>query len=197
MAAQMPDSQELRTCLIHSPPGQQPPAVSLELHHQVCDAQISLLLKVSKYSSSEEDLGLTNPEQSRIQLKGFDHLLTSFLAIHESLRDDIGCKEFISLPELLEGDPVGESLATDSDSFQDTIAPQLVKNKRSVDLSSLLLVVGNDTTDKVRVGVSECYHQLGELLLVQLGHGTEHALPGDTAKLGVCHSLLGHAHNLS
>ena len=40
-------------------------------------------------------------------------------------------------------------------------------------------------------------HELGELLLVELGHGPEHPLSRHPPKLGVCHGLLGHPHNLS
>lgn len=40
------------------------------------------------------------------------------------------------------------------------------------------LVVGNDAADKIGVGVPQRGHQLGQLLLVQLAHGAEHALLG-------------------
>lgn len=42
----------------------------------------------------------------------------------------------------------------------------------------LLLMVGDDATDKVGVGVPQGSHQLGQLLLVQLSYCSEHALPG-------------------
>ena len=72
----------------------------------------------------------------------------------------------------------------------------MIKHEGGVDLSSLLLVVGDDAADKVGVGVAQGDHQLRELLLVELGHCPEHPLPCHPAKLGVRHSLLGHAHNL-
>jgi len=40
--------------------------------------------------------------------------------------------------KLLEKHPVGETLSTDSDSFQHTITPQLVQHKMGSDLASLL-----------------------------------------------------------
>ena len=42
----------------------------------------------------------------------------------------------------------------------------------------LLLVVGDNTADKVGVGVPQCGHELGERLLVELAHRAEHALLG-------------------
>ena len=57
-------------------------------------------------------------------------------------------------------------------------------------------MVGDDAADKVGVGVVEGDHELVQLLLVQLGDGPEHALPGDAPELGVRHGLLGHTHDL-
>lgn len=42
----------------------------------------------------------------------------------------------------------------------------------------LLLVVRDDTTDKVGIGVPQSGHEVTQLLLIQLTHGTEHTLPG-------------------
>lgn len=39
-------------------------------------------------------------------------------------------------------------------------------------------MVGDDTADKVGVGVPQGGHELGERLLVELSHGTKHALFG-------------------
>lgn len=39
-------------------------------------------------------------------------------------------------------------------------------------------MVGDDATNKVRVCVPQSGHELGQLLLVQLAHGAEHALAG-------------------
>ena len=48
----------------------------------------------------------------------------------------------------------------------------------------LLLVVGDDTADKVRLCLTESLHQVGQLLLVKLTDCTEHAFP--CPKLGSC-----------
>lgn len=39
-------------------------------------------------------------------------------------------------------------------------------------------MVGDDTADKVGVGVPQSGHELGERLLVELANGTKHALLG-------------------
>lgn len=65
------------------------------------------------------------------------HVLTGLLAVHEATRYDVGGEQLIALPELLEQDPVGESLSADSDALQHTIAPELVQNQWGVNLASL------------------------------------------------------------
>lgn len=52
-------------------------------------------------------------------------------------------------------------------------------------------MVRDDAADKVGVGVPQSGHELGQLLLVQLAHGAEHALTG---LKGTGH--LGHARHL-
>lgn len=42
----------------------------------------------------------------------------------------------------------------------------------------LFLVVGDNATDKVGVGVSQSSHQLSQLLFVELSHCSEHTFPG-------------------
>lgn len=76
-------------------------------------------------------------------------------------------------------------------------SPQLVKNKSSINLACPLFMVGDDAAYKVGVGIPECHHELGELLLVQLTNSSEHSLPGACSKVTVTHCLLCHPHNLS
>ena len=148
----------------------------MELDNQISDPEVSLFFKMSQNSSTEEDLGLTNTVKAGVQLESLDHFLASLLAVHESLGNDVGCQQFVSLPELLEGDPVGESLSADSDALEDTVTPQLVQDQGGVDFSRPLLVVGDDAPDKVGVGVAQGHHQLAQLVLVVLAYRPEHAL---------------------
>ena len=51
----------------------------------------------------------------------------------------------------------------------------------------LLLVVGDDAADKVRLRLVESPHQVGQLLLVELTNRSEHTLPSPLGtKLGSC-----------
>ena len=149
-----------------------------------------------QHPSPEEDLGLTDSVKARVQLKCLDHLLASLLPVHEALGNHVRGQQLVPLAELLEGNSVGESLATDPDALEDSVAPKLVQHQWGVYLSGLLLVVGDNAADEVRVGVPECDHQLRELLLIELGDGAEHPLPGDAAELGVRHRLVRHPDNL-
>ena len=83
------------------PSGKQSTAISLELDYQVCDPQVSLLLKVGEHTSAEEDLGLSDSEEAWVQLQCFDHLLASLLSVHEALGDHVGRQQLIPLAELL------------------------------------------------------------------------------------------------
>jgi len=75
--------------------------------------------------------------------------------------------------------------------------PKGIKRHKSSKSSYLLLVVGDDAAYKVGVGVAECGHQLGQLFLVELGHGPEHALPGAGTEHRVSARRRSHTNDLS
>ena len=56
-------------------------------------------------------------------------------------------------------------MSADPDSLQDTVTSELVQDERSVDLASFLVVVRDDATNEVRVGVPQGGHQLCQLFL--------------------------------
>jgi len=68
---------------------------------------------------------------------GTNHFCTCILSIHESSRNNVRSQQFVSLAEFLEDDPVREALATDADSFQDSIASQLLQHQVTVYLAGL------------------------------------------------------------
>ena len=90
-----------------------------------------------------------------------NHLFASLFAVHETLWNDIGRKQFIALAEFLEWNAIGEALAANADAFQDTVTAELVQNQRGVDLAGALLVIRNDAANKVGVRVAQRGHQLG------------------------------------
>ena len=82
-------------------------------------------------------------------------------------------KVHLPLPELLVEEPVWESLSADTDTLQDTIAPQLVEHKMGIDQTGSLQLVGNDTADKVGSCIAEGGHETVEGRLVVLPHRDE------------------------
>ena len=61
----------------------------------------------------------------------------------------------------------------------------------------LLFVVGDDTTYEVRAGVVQGLHEALQLLLVELTHRAEHALPGAGSERRLVGLSRAHANNLS
>ncbi len=66
-----------------------------------------------------------------------DHFCCRHFSVHESLWNDIWCQNFVSMTEFLENDSVGETLAADSDSFQNSVASQLFQHQQSLQFSCL------------------------------------------------------------
>jgi hypothetical protein len=86
---------------------------------------------------------------------------------------DARSQQVVALEELGVNDTIGESLASNTDTFQDTIALELIKDDDGVEIVGALSVIGDDATDEMRVGGLESVHQMVELLLVMLGLSDE------------------------
>ncbi len=61
--------------------------------------------------------------------------------------------------------PVGESFTADTDTFEYTIAGQLMHDKEGIDDTWFLVLIGDNTTYKVRLGVAQGGHQSVQLFL--------------------------------
>ena len=57
---------------ISLPSGNHSSTESLELYHYVCQFEISLLLQMSQYTSTEENLTLTNSVQVGVKLQSIN-----------------------------------------------------------------------------------------------------------------------------
>lgn len=75
-------------------------------------------------------------------------------------------KFVVPLSKFLERYAVGEALSANSNSLENTIASQLVKNKWRIDLAGTFLMVWYDASHEVGVRISECHHEFCQLLLV-------------------------------
>ena len=131
-------------------------------------------------TSTEEDLGGTNTILVLVQVQGIQKHLRGLAAINESLKNDLGTQDLITLTEVGKRKSVGETSTTDSDTFQDTVATELVEDELDDNLARFLFFVGNDTTDKVRICGVELIHERVELFAMSLRNGTESALLDDT-----------------
>ena len=56
------------------------------------------------------------------------HHASGFLAVHETLGYDGGCEDLVSLTELLEENSVWETKPADSNTFQHSVATQLIQD---------------------------------------------------------------------
>ena len=61
----------------------------------------------------------------------------------------------VTVPELLEGNPVGESLSADPDALQHTVAGELMHHQGRVEQQGGLVVVGHNAADEVGIGQVE------------------------------------------
>jgi hypothetical protein len=84
---------------------------------------------------------------------------------------DRRCNDGVADHEVSVGHLVGQTQHADADAFEHTVAVQLVHDERSIDVSRLLDLVGDDATDKVRMGGVQVGHELEQGLLVGGGDG--------------------------
>merc|ERR1719204_2691932 len=90
----------------------------------------------------------------------------SNFTINETWWNSRGSKDLVTLFEIIKLHAGWESFAADTDTFQPTVATELVKNKLPIDLSRCLVFVGDNTTDKMRMCCHQGVHQAFQLFLV-------------------------------
>jgi len=64
----------------------------------------------------------------------------------------------VPLPEFLVEESVGKSFAANANTFQNTIAAQLVQHQLSVNHTRTLHLIGDDATHKMRICVPQIGH---------------------------------------
>jgi len=129
---------------------------------------VTALLEGGNDTRLEEDLAETDTVLLLLDAEGVDELLRGNLGVHETLGDGTGGEDLVALLELGKGNALGETHADDTDTFEDTVAAELVEDEGGINDSGLLDLVGDDATDKVGVGLVEGVEQVLELLLVAL-----------------------------
>jgi hypothetical protein len=119
-----------------------------------------------------------------VNLEELHHIGSLLLGIGGNTRNT-GSQKMVALQEFSIDDTIGESLTSNTDTFEDTIALQLIKNNDSIEIIGLLTMVRNDATDEVRIGRLESVHQMVQLFLVMGSHSDEgSSLPSLRSLLG-------------
>merc|ERR1719295_1570637 len=134
---------------------------------------VAHVFKHTQYTCLEEDFGGAKLILVGIQLQCGQDLVGHLLAINESLGDSVGGQDGVTLLELRVDDSVGESLATDTDSFKHAVTLQLVQYKPGINKTGCLEFVGDKATNEVRVGGVEVLHQLVQRLPMHVRHRLE------------------------
>merc|ERR1719150_2567060 len=127
------------------------------------------LLHLTGNTGSEEDLGVSKTELLLVHLH-YIHDCSSSSLVVLGLGHSLGSNDIIARLELGIEHLIRESLPTDGDSGQHTVALVLVHDKVRLCTSRLLVSVGHNTTDEVGLGLVEGGHQVIKLALEVGGH---------------------------
>merc|ERR1712155_352012 len=127
------------------------------------------LLHLTGNTSSEEDLGVSKTELLLVHLH-YIHDCSSSSLVVLSLGHSLGSNDIVARLELGIQHLIRESLPTDGDTGQHTVALVLVHDEFRLHTSRLLVSVGHNTTDEVGLGLVEGCHQVIKLALEVGGH---------------------------
>merc|ERR1719150_1182028 len=127
------------------------------------------LLHLTGNTGSEEDLGVSKTELLLVHLH-YIHDCSSSSLVVLGLGHSLGSNDIIARLELGIEHLIRESLPTDGDSGQHTVALVLVHDEFRLRTSRLLVGVGHNATDEVGLGLVEGGHQVIKLALEVGGH---------------------------
>merc|ERR1712198_186041 len=163
-------------------------AASLGLHldDDLGQSAFTDLLQLGQHARAEHDLGPAATEGVRVHAGVDEGLLGALLRIPGQIGEDLGGDDGVAGHEVGVGHLVGQTQHTDADTLQHAVAVELVHDERSIDVSRLLDLVGDDATHEVRMGGVQVGHQLHQGLSVGSGNGHH----GSTLLLGAVILLL-------
>jgi hypothetical protein len=111
--------------LVRSPALHEASGVALEPGHDTPNKLVTFLLQVRQNSSSEENLSSTNPVPSSVHSKLFEHNPSCALTFQIALWHVL-TKNFVTLSKFGERKTVGKTCASNPNTLEDTIAPELI-----------------------------------------------------------------------
>merc|ERR1712198_86365 len=143
-------------------------AASLALHldDDLGQSAFTDLLQLGQHARAEHDLGPAATEGVRVHAGVDEGLLGALLRIPGQIGEDLGGDDGVAGHEVGVGDLVGQTQHADADTLQHAVAVELVHDERSIDVSGLLDLVGDDATHEVRMGGVQVGHQLHQGLSV-------------------------------
>merc|ERR1719347_1609977 len=148
------------------------------------------LLHLTELSSTEEDLGVSQPEHLLVHLDDVHNGSRGALVVL-SLGHSLGGENVVPSLELRVQHFVGESLPADGDTGQHTVTLVLVHHQAGLYSLGLLVSVGHHATDEVRLGLVEGGHQVVQLTLEVGGDSLAAALLLPVLILGSLQRLAG------
>merc|ERR1719193_200291 len=148
-------------------------ATSLALHLDDNRGESTLadLFKFGQHTGAEHDLGPATTEGVGVHACVDQGLLGALLSISGQVGEDLGGDDGVTSHEVSVGNLVRQAQHTDTDTLKHAVAIELVHDKRSVDVSGLLDLVGDDATHEVRMSRVQVSHQLHQGLSVRGGDG--------------------------
>merc|ERR1712198_757420 len=143
-------------------------AASLALHldDDLGQSAFTDLLQLGQHARAEHDLGPAATEGVRVHAGVDEGLLGALLRIPGQIGEDLGGDDGVAGHEVGVGDLVGQAQHANTNTLQHAVAIKLVHDKRSIDVSRLLDLVGDDATDEVRMSRVQVGHQLHQGLSV-------------------------------
>merc|ERR1719244_1245914 len=146
-------------------------SLALHLHEDLGQSSLTDLLEGGQHTGAEHDLGLAATEGVGVHAGSNESLGGALTRVTGQIGEDLGGDDGVTGHEISVGDLVGQTQHTNTDAFEHTVAVKLVHDKRSIDVSRLLDLVGDDATDEVRMSRVQVGHQLHQGLSVGGGNG--------------------------
>ena len=111
---------------------------------------VSHLFKMTKETGLEKHFRVSKSEFLGIEWKGTKKLLGGFLVIEElSVWDGIRVQDSISLFKVSVLQPVWITLSANSNTFEDTVTPELMDGQMGIHLTWFFVFVGHDAPDEM------------------------------------------------
>merc|ERR1719427_2229852 len=146
-------------------------SLALHLHKDLGKSSLADLLEGGQHTGAEHDLSLAATEGVGVHAGGNESLGSALTWVTGHVGEDLGGDDGVTGHEIRVGDLVGQTQHANTDALQHAVAVELVHDERSVDVSRLLDLVGDDAADEVRGSRVQVGHQLHQRLSVSSRDG--------------------------